>query len=119
MTDKTNVITVTQDNLEWINKNVPGSSKQKRLEAMLAFYVNNGGPIVGTPELTKKPMVIALKGPARCGKSFLAESLKNTVYKDKKVLIFDGHSQKHENLEDYDVVIFCGVTSRDFPQGLI
>ncbi len=38
MTDKTNVITVTQDNLDWINKHVPGKSKQARLEAMLAFY---------------------------------------------------------------------------------
>lgn len=38
MTDKTNVITVTQPNLDWINKNVPGSSKQKRLEHMLAQY---------------------------------------------------------------------------------
>ncbi len=44
MTDKTNVITVTQDNLDWINANVPGSSKQKRLEAMLTFYKENGGP---------------------------------------------------------------------------
>jgi len=38
MTDKTNVITVTQDNLDWINKNVPGSSKQKRLEHILTVY---------------------------------------------------------------------------------
>ena len=38
MTDKTNVITVTQEKLDWINKNVPGSSKQKRLEEMLKVY---------------------------------------------------------------------------------
>jgi len=38
MTYKTNVITVTQENLDWINKTVPGSSKQKRLEEMLAVY---------------------------------------------------------------------------------
>ena len=40
MTDKTNVITVTQDNLDWINKNVPGKSKQKRLEHILTIYKN-------------------------------------------------------------------------------
>lgn len=38
MTDRTNVITVTQDNLAWINENVPGTSKQKRLEKMLKVY---------------------------------------------------------------------------------
>ncbi|WP_292421860.1 hypothetical protein [Methanoregula sp.] len=45
MTDKTNVITVTQVNLDWINENVPGKSKQARLETMLAFYKENGGPV--------------------------------------------------------------------------
>jgi len=50
MTDKTNVITVTQENLEWINKNVPGSSKQKRLEELLRFY-QEMYPVVGvTPD---------------------------------------------------------------------
>ncbi|MDD1695128.1 MAG: hypothetical protein LUQ71_10430 [Methanoregula sp.] len=38
MTDRTNVITVTQENLDWINKNVPGKSKQKRLEEILEVY---------------------------------------------------------------------------------
>lgn len=38
MTDRTNVITVTRDNLDWINTHVPGSSKQKRLEEMLKVY---------------------------------------------------------------------------------
>lgn len=45
MTDRTNVIRVTQDNLDWINENVPGNSKQARLEEMLKFYKENGGPI--------------------------------------------------------------------------
>lgn len=38
MTDKTNVITVTQEKLDWINENVPGKSKQKRLEEILRTY---------------------------------------------------------------------------------
>jgi len=38
MTDKTNVITVTQEKLDWINENVPGKSKQKRLEEILKVY---------------------------------------------------------------------------------
>lgn len=38
MTDKKNVITVTQTNLDWINENVPGRSKQARLETMLGVY---------------------------------------------------------------------------------
>lgn len=45
MSDKTNVITVTQANLDWINTNVPGKSKQARLEAMLLFYQTHGGPV--------------------------------------------------------------------------
>lgn len=56
MTDKTNVITVTQENLDWINTNVPGSSKQKRLEAMLAFYKERkDNPVV---TLTREDKVI-------------------------------------------------------------
>lgn len=47
MTDRTNVITVTQENLDWINANVPGSSKQKRLEELLRFYKErNAVPVV-------------------------------------------------------------------------
>ncbi|PKG31582.1 hypothetical protein [Methanoregula sp.] len=47
MTDRTNVITVTQENLDWINANVPGSSKQKRLEELLRFYKErNAIPVV-------------------------------------------------------------------------
>jgi hypothetical protein len=45
MTNKTNVITVTQENLEWINSHVPGKSKQARLETMLTFYKEEGGPV--------------------------------------------------------------------------
>jgi hypothetical protein len=41
MTNKTNVITVTEENLEYINKVVPGKSKQARLETLLAFYREN------------------------------------------------------------------------------
>lgn len=52
MTDKTNVITVTQDNLNWINENVPGKSKQARLENMLLFYKTNGGPRVSDTPAT-------------------------------------------------------------------
>jgi hypothetical protein len=44
MTDKTNVITVTDENLTWINGNVPGKSKKERLENILLFYKTNGGP---------------------------------------------------------------------------
>jgi hypothetical protein len=43
MTDKTNVITVTAENLDWINKNVPGSSKQKRLEEILRTFKDRRG----------------------------------------------------------------------------
>lgn len=43
MTNKTNVITVTQENLTWINENVPGKSKQARLETILGFYKANAG----------------------------------------------------------------------------
>lgn len=38
VTDRTNVITVSQENLDWINKNVPGKSKKARLETILAVY---------------------------------------------------------------------------------
>jgi hypothetical protein len=41
MTCKTNVITVTNENLDYINMTVPGKSKQARLEALLAFYKEN------------------------------------------------------------------------------
>lgn len=44
MTDKTNVITVSQGNLDWINSNVPGKSKRARLENLILFYKTNGGP---------------------------------------------------------------------------
>lgn len=44
MTDKTNVITVSIDDLAWINIHVPGNSKKKRLENILLFYKTNGGP---------------------------------------------------------------------------
>jgi hypothetical protein len=44
MTDKTNVITVSGENLTWINNTVPGKSKKERLENILRFYQSNGGP---------------------------------------------------------------------------
>lgn len=59
MTDRTNVITVTQDNLAWINENVPGASKQKRLEEMLRFYKERrNDPVVA---LTKEDHAILMK----------------------------------------------------------
>jgi hypothetical protein len=44
MTDKSNVITVSGDDLTWINENVPGKSKRERLVNLLLFYKTNGGP---------------------------------------------------------------------------
>lgn len=50
MTDRTNVITVSQENLDWINSNVPGKSKRARLENLVLFYKTNGGPRKTDPE---------------------------------------------------------------------
>lgn len=44
MIDKSNVITVSADDLTWINQNVPGKSKRERLVNLLLFYKTNGGP---------------------------------------------------------------------------
>lgn len=44
MTDKTNVITVSAEDLAWINQNVPGKSKRERLVNILLFYKTAGGP---------------------------------------------------------------------------
>jgi hypothetical protein len=38
MTDKTNVITVSSEDLAWINANVPGKSKRERLVNILRAY---------------------------------------------------------------------------------
>lgn len=48
VTDKTNVITVTAENLEWINKNVPGRSKRARLEHILVEYKKTHAPAQST-----------------------------------------------------------------------
>jgi len=44
MTDKTNVITVSSEDLAWINATVPGKSKRERLVNILRFYQQQGGP---------------------------------------------------------------------------
>lgn len=46
MTDKTNVITVSSEDLTWINENVPGKSKRERLVFILRFYQAHGRPRV-------------------------------------------------------------------------
>jgi hypothetical protein len=46
MTDKTNVITVSNEDLTWINNSVPGKSKRERLVNILEFYKTHGGPRV-------------------------------------------------------------------------
>ena len=67
MTNRTNVITVTQDNLVWINTNVPGSSKQKRLEEMLRFYKERkDNPVVA---LTREDMDLLKTWAERDGRS--------------------------------------------------
>ena len=38
MTDKTNVITISQENLDWMTANIPGRSKKARLEYVLDAY---------------------------------------------------------------------------------
>lgn len=53
MTDKTNVITVSAEDLAWINQNVPGKSKRERLENILLFYKTAGGP--RHPDATTTP----------------------------------------------------------------
>jgi hypothetical protein len=59
MTDTTNVITVTQPNLDWINANVLGSSKRKRLEELLRFYQErHNDPVVA---LTREDMTLLEK----------------------------------------------------------
>ena len=53
MTDKTNVITVSDEDLAWINSNVPGKSKRERLVNILVFYQENRGPqTAATPTTT-------------------------------------------------------------------
>ncbi len=65
MTNRTNVITVTQDNLDWINKNVPGKSKQARLEELLRFYKERkDNPVVA---LTQEDMSLLRKMAAEDG----------------------------------------------------
>jgi hypothetical protein len=44
MTDKSNVITVSAEDLTWINNTVPGKSKRERLVNILRFYQSHGGP---------------------------------------------------------------------------
>jgi hypothetical protein len=55
MTDKSNVITVSAEDLTWINKNVPGKSKRERLVNILLFYKTNGGPRLNDPTATQTP----------------------------------------------------------------
>ena len=55
MTDKSNVITITQPNLDWINDHVPGKSKRERLVNILLFYKTNGGPRLNDPTATQTP----------------------------------------------------------------
>lgn len=54
MTDRTNVITVSQEDLDWINTHVPGKSKRERLGNLLLFYKTQGGPRKTDPEAPMK-----------------------------------------------------------------
>jgi hypothetical protein len=55
MTDKSNVITVSAEDLTWINQNVPGKSKRERLVNLLLFYKTNGGPRKTDPAAITTP----------------------------------------------------------------
>ncbi len=55
MTDKTNVITVSDEDLTWINQNVPGRSKRERLVNILLYYKTNGGPRLTDSATTAAP----------------------------------------------------------------